>query len=294
MTSEDQATSFFVDLGGSRRHVLHWRRDGAPTLVLLHGMRDHAHSWDWVARRLSSAYNVIAPDLRGHGDSDWSQDGSYSLFNYVSDLAEIIDTLGLNGINLVGHSLGGHIALRFAASFPDRLQSLCTIEGIELPIVREQRESPTSYPVRLRRWIEDERGRRRRQPRYYQSVSEAADRMAEQNPGINRDTVDHLTRTGLVAVAGSGLRWKYDNACRFRAPDDADGTDLDEILGAISCPTLLAYGESSWIPVPPAERLLRLRSHELVTFPGASHWLHHQSREAFQTVLEDFLSRSSS
>lgn len=63
-------------------------------------------------------------------------------------------------------------------------------------------------------------------------------------------------------------------------------------LAAISCPVLLAYGELSWIPVPPAKRLAKLRDHRVVMFPRASHWLHHQARADFERELNSFLHSS--
>lgn len=284
-----QPRSLFVDLAGSRRHVLEWGERGQPVLLLQHGLRDHAHNWDWVAARFAASHHVLAPDFRGHGDSDWSRDGAYALFDYVRDLAEIIDALAIAEIDLVGHSLGGHIALRYAAAFPERVRSLVVIEGIELPIVRDQRSSPTPFPKRLRLWIDDRQKTRGRLPRHYATIEDAQARMADQHPAIDPQTIAHLTRHGLIAEAGKGLRWKFDPRCRGRAPDDADGRDLDEILDAITAPTLLAYGEASWIPLPPPERRDRLRHHHLLTFPGASHWLHHQSRDTFLAALARFL-----
>ncbi|MGE4303184.1 MAG: alpha/beta fold hydrolase [Novosphingobium sp.] len=281
--------SLFIDLGHSRRHVAAWGEPGAPVLLLQHGMRDHARSWDWIARHFSHRYYVIAPDLRGHGDSDWSPDEAYALSDYVIDLADVVEALGLPTLNLLGHSLGGHISLRFAAAFPEKINRLAIIEAIELPIIRDQRKHAVPHAARLRQWIDNQRQRRARSPRYYATLDEAAARMAEQNPDIDPVTIAHIARHSLIAEAGKGLRWKYDNACRFRAPEDAHGLCLDEVLDAVTCPTLLAYGDASWISVPAAERLNRLRNHQLVIFPDAGHWLHHQAREPFLTALDSFL-----
>ena len=281
--------STFVDLGGSRRHVAEWGRRGAPVLLLQHGMRDHARSWDWVAARFEHDHHVVALDLRGHGDSDRAGSGAYDIADYVSDLADVIDAMELGSCDLVGHSLGGHIALRYAAAFPERSRSLTIIEGIELPIIRDQRRAVTPYPVRLRQWIGNQRENLSRTPRYYSTIGEAQARMAEAHPAIDSETLAHLTRHGLIARPEGGWHWKYDNACRFRAPEDAHGVDLDQTLAAVACPTFLAYGEASWIPLPPAERLAKLRDHRIVTFAGASHWLHHQAREPFLNALAAFL-----
>lgn len=292
MADTAEPRSSFIDLAGSRRRLVEWGERGAPVIVLQHGMRDHARSWDQVAEHLAPAFHVLAPDLRGHGDSDWSRDGAYALSDYVGDLAGIVEALKLTAFDLLGHSLGGHIVLRFAAAFPEKVRTLTVIEGIELPNVREQQQDPTPYPNRLRQWIEMQRAGRDRSPRYYMTIEQAQARMAEQHPGMDAAIVAHATRHGLIAETGKGLRWKYDNACRLRAPDDAHGRDLDDILEAILCPTLLAYGGASWIPLPPASRLNRLRGHRVVTFPDAGHWVHHQARDPFLRALDDVLTRS--
>ncbi|GGY95701.1 alpha/beta fold hydrolase [Novosphingobium colocasiae] len=289
MTSTPQPRSRFVDIDGSRRHLVEWGEPGAPTVLLQHGMRDHARSWDWFASRLARDHHVVVPDLRGHGDSDWSAEGAYGLSDYVFDLAEIVASLGLAGFDLVGHSLGAHISLRYAGTFPEMLRSLTIIEGIELPIVRDQLAAPKPYPQRLRQWVENRRKARGRLIRYFATTAEAEARMAEENEGFDAALIAELTRHGIIGEAGKGLRWKFDHACRLRPPEDSHGIDLDDVLDAITCPVLLAYGEDSWIPVPSAARLNRLRRHHLVTYPGASHWLHHQAREPFFADLTTFL-----
>src|SRR5688572_10530996 len=98
-------------------HYLDWGNAGAPPLILLHGGRDHAHNWDGVARALRDEYHVIAPDLRGHGDSEWSPDASYSLVSHVHDLAELIDQLGLAPLPVVAHSFGGMVTMRYAGLY---------------------------------------------------------------------------------------------------------------------------------------------------------------------------------
>jgi pimeloyl-ACP methyl ester carboxylesterase len=282
-----QPRSQFISLGPRRIHLLEWGEEMAPPLLLVHGIRDHAHSWDWFSAKLAKRFRVIAPDLRGHGDSDWA--GAYNMPDYVRDLAGVISALDLSAIALVGHSLGGHIALRYAACFPELINRLCVIEGVELPIVRDQRRTPRPYPERLREWIDRETARENRTPRYYATPDEATQRMQAEHPAIDPGIIAHNSRHGLTHETGLGWRWKYDNASRFRAPEDAQGIDLDEILRAICCPVLLAYGDASWIPHPPPERLAMLRQHGIVAFPGAGHWLHQERRLPFLAALNKFL-----
>src|SRR3546814_7064599 len=74
-------------------HYVDWGNESAPPLLLVHGGRDHCRSWDWVAERLADRYHIIAPDLRGHGDSAWSPDGQYDMDSFVYDLAQFVHQL---------------------------------------------------------------------------------------------------------------------------------------------------------------------------------------------------------
>ncbi len=277
-----------IEANGLRLHHVAWGDPAAPPVLLVHGLRDHARSWDFIAEPLAHEYHVIAPDLRGHGDSCWAGSCGYSIAAYVLDLASVVAALDLPPFLLVGHSLGGAIALRYAAAFPDMVRRFCAIESVELPIVREQRREPRVFPVYLHDWVAAERARQGRSRRRYATIAEAEARMAERHPKVEITTIAHLAGHGLIANDG-GWCWKYDSAARHRSPEDAGGLDLDECLAAIACPTLLAYGEASWIPVPLAERLALLRDCRLVTFPGATHWLHHEARAAFLDALIPFL-----
>lgn len=281
--------SDYVCAGDRRLHVVRWGDPAHPPVLLLHGMRDHARSWDWVAAALQDRYYVVAPDLRGHGDSDRVNASGYTLAAFVLDLADVVAALELERFALVGHSLGGVIATRYVAAFPERVSRFCGIESIELPIVRDQIAEPKSYPARLRTWTEAERERRRRRPRSYTTLDQAVERMRQGQPTLDMATIRHLTEHALTRDADGGWRWKYDNAARVRAPDDASGCDLDAALDAISCPTLLCYGDASWIPLPSAERLGRIADHRVQMFPGSSHWLHHEARDAFIATLSSFL-----
>ena len=76
------ASSYYVSQR-LRLHFVDWGNEDKPPLLLVHGGRDHARSWDWVARELRDDYHVIAPDLRGHGDSAWAIGGHYTVQEFV-------------------------------------------------------------------------------------------------------------------------------------------------------------------------------------------------------------------
>src|SRR3954451_21489886 len=84
-----------------RLHSVDWGNPTAPPLVLLHGGRDHCRNWDWVTEALRDDYHIIAPDLRGHGDSAWSASGHYTMASYIYDLAQLIHQQELAPVAIV-------------------------------------------------------------------------------------------------------------------------------------------------------------------------------------------------
>src|SRR5579859_6203024 len=101
-----------IDTNGLRVHVLEWGDPAARPIILLHGGALTAHTWDGVCLGLLPEFRCIAPDLRGHGDTDWAADGDYSADAYRRDLEALIDHLALDQVVLVGNSLGGMTADR--------------------------------------------------------------------------------------------------------------------------------------------------------------------------------------
>ena len=114
-------------------HYVDWGNHDKPLLVLIHGGRDHARNWDWVAQTLRDDYHVIAPDLRGHGDSEWARGSEYSMIEYVVDITQLLAQLDASPVTLIGHSLGGAITLQYAGVYPDKVSKVVAIEGLGPP-----------------------------------------------------------------------------------------------------------------------------------------------------------------
>ncbi len=107
---------------------LHYRRQGAgPGLVLLHGFPQTGHMWRKVMPALARRFTVVAPDLRGYGDSDRPA-GGYDKWTRAADVAALVDALGLGPVVLVGHDRGARVAHRFALDHPDRLVRLVLLD----------------------------------------------------------------------------------------------------------------------------------------------------------------------
>lgn len=275
------------DSAGVRINAWEWPVDGRPMLLLVHGGRDQARSWDFVAERLAGRFHIVAPDLRGHGDSQWSTEGQYDLADFVADSASVLVELP-SPIHVVGHSLGGNIALRLAAIYPERVERLVAIEGLELPLTRDAAKHAEPLAGRFRKWLDERQAIERRQPPVYASVAAAADRMALEFPQLDRAMIDHLALHSVRPIEG-GFTWKFDNRTRLRPPIDSDSRDFDALLTSIACPTLLLYGGSSWVPAPNPSRLAMISDHRLRRYEDAGHWLHHDHPDQFAADIAAFL-----
>jgi pimeloyl-ACP methyl ester carboxylesterase len=273
-----------------RLHAVHWGSEAAPALVLVHGGRDHARSFDAVAEALRGAWHVVAPDLRGHGDSEWARGGSYAMAELVLDLAALVDQLGPEPVVLVGHSLGGAIALHYAGLRPERVRKIAAIEGLGAsPAMRAELLAQTSAE-RLGRFVEAVRAIDRREPRGYPSVEAAAARMREENAFLSEAQALHLTRHGVRRREDGSYGWKFDRYVLTPGVARPDFEGLEALWGRIECPVLLLRGASSWASDPVADgRAAAFRDARLVNVEGAGHWLHHERLDAFLAALEGFL-----
>ncbi len=113
-----------LDVNGLRLHYLDWDSLDAPPVVCVHGYTSSAQAFNALARRFRDRYHFVAIDVRGHGESAWSQAGAYQYRDQVGDLAAVVDKLGLSRFALIGTSMGGIIAMAYAGAHPDRLTHL--------------------------------------------------------------------------------------------------------------------------------------------------------------------------
>jgi pimeloyl-ACP methyl ester carboxylesterase len=283
-------TSSFYVSQRLRLHFVDWGNESAPPLVLIHGGRDHARSWDPVARALRREFHVIAPDLRGHGDSAHAVGGTYAMAEFVLDVAQLIDALQVPPVAVVGHSLGGAIALYYAGVHPERVRKLVAIEGLGASPEMRERMLATSAPERLRGWIDEMRRLVGRVPRRYASVEEAARRMREENARLSPELALHLTRHGVARNEDGTFSWKFDNAIRAPSPTRPDFEGLESLWANIACPVLLVRGTESWASDPEKDGRIRpFRAARLANVEGAGHWVHHDRPEEFLRVVRGFL-----
>jgi pimeloyl-ACP methyl ester carboxylesterase len=261
------------------------RAGEGPALLLLHGIGNNCQTWAGVIDRLAETHTVIAPDLLGHGRSDKPR-GDYSIAAYANGMRDLLSVLDIEQATVVGHSLGGGIALQFAYQFPERCQRLAlvgsgglgpelsaglraaTLPGAELVLTAL---AGISGPLRVGLQVLERAGR-----------------------------ATGWRRVGDFAEAGDALLALRDVEARraflrtLRGVVDARGqavTALDRLYLADSIPMLVVWGSRD--PIVPALHAETVRSlvpsARVEVFDSAGHWPHLDEPDRFCDVLLDFI-----
>jgi len=273
-----------------RLHYVDWGNEDAPPLLMVHGGRDHCRNWDWVAEALRDDYHIIAPDLRGHGDSQWMIGGSYNHVDYVYDIAQLLHQTNMNPVTIISHSLGGSIALMYAGLYPETVTKLISIEGMGPPPEMVKQRIDVPIEDRLQAWVSDLRKASGRIPRRYASLEDAYERMQTENPHLSEAQARHLTIHGSNQNEDGTYSWKFDNYVRTFAPIGIPFEEQYSLWGRISCPTLLVRGTESWASDPETDgRAAHFQDARVVNIEDAGHWVHHDQLDVFLGHVREFL-----
>jgi pimeloyl-ACP methyl ester carboxylesterase len=268
-------------------HYLVWGDEAKPPLILIHGTRDHARSWDATAGALLDRYCVYAPDLRGHGDSDWAIGGNYSIIDYALDIHALGMAIGRAPYTVIGHSLGGGVGLQYAGTFPENVTRLVTIEGLGGRQWAHHMRRPAHE--RMRAWVESMRKLEQRQLHAYATIDDATQRMIEANRHLTPQLARHLTEEGVRPVDG-GYTWKFDNFTHAGSPYEFNMEDARDLWNQIRSPILIIWGEESWGGRDGQIDLSAFHNCRSARVPKAGHWVHHDQFETFISLVNEFLS----
>ncbi len=284
----------FFRSGALRIHFRDWGDTTLPPLVLVHGLRDHSHSFDDLARGLLDRFHVLALDLRGHGDSETTP--YYAFGHFVLDLHNLVRALRLPRPILVGHSMGGEVVARLAGSFPDMPAKVVLIEGLGPPPIDMEEE---------RQWVVDGFARIDRSiagPPGLADLDAAYKRLRERNPRLTENKARELALLGTRAREDGTLEWKFDPMLTTMSVTDP--FDLEFAMAfwrKIAVPTLIVHGAESgefWRSKPGAiyfepgdlrRRLACFPDARLVEIPGAGHMVHFDRPRELLAAIREFL-----
>ena len=240
--------SEYLDLPDVRLHIRRWGNPKAPTLFMLHGWMDVSASLQFVVDELKRDWNIIAPDWRGFGLSDWLS-RPYFFAEHIGDLEAVLDRYAPKGkVRIAGHSMGGIIACLYAGIRPERIESLISLEGFGIaPHAAEM------APERYRQWLDT----LQRPPRMhvYQDRAAFARRLLHTDRFLTPERAEflsrHLARIGdgenKAGQRRHGVIWNGDPWHKAPAPYLFRLEESMAIWRQITCPVLWVAGRDSWI-----------------------------------------------
>ncbi|WP_193494439.1 alpha/beta fold hydrolase [Nitrincola alkalisediminis] len=271
------ARSAFFMSGELKLHYLQWGDTSGVPVIMLHGLRGFANTWQSLALALGDGYCCYALDQRGRGESDWGDIDSYQTETYVKDIESFITHLGLTEFILIGHSLGGTNALEYTRLHPDKVHKLVIEdigpgssshgEGADR-IRREMLNTPLSFDS----WAEAETFWRKSRP--------------------------HLTEASLQARLHNSFRevkgqvyWKHDQEGIATARLKFEPIDLWPAVKSVRCPALLVKGaQSDFLPhATIAEVISTNACFSSIVINEASHYVHDDQPEKFNAAILRFL-----
>jgi esterase len=256
----------------SRFHFLEWGEPGAPALLLLHGMNQSAHSWDLVSLSLAGRYHVFALDQRGHGDSEWSRDLDYSERSRAADALAFLADRELTSAVVIGHSMGGRVALRMALERPEAVRGLVVVDT-------GPRLNDKGVQV-IRNFV----GRNTE----FDDPGQFIERVANHDQFRSREHISRTFKYNLILRVDG----KYVSKVDHRQVEGTTGprAGIDEIR-AINRPVLAIRGSGSEVFDAHAadEFVAALPDGRLKTVPDANHNVHSSNTVGFLEALRPFL-----
>jgi pimeloyl-ACP methyl ester carboxylesterase len=273
---------------GIEHHVVRWGPDSDDPVVLLHGWADTADTFQFMVDAFAQDRPLAAFDWRGFGRSGW-QEGGYWFPDYLADLEALLDRLCPHApARLVGHSMGGNIALLYAGIRPERIRRVCSLEGFGLP-----QSAAGEAPERYREWLQQ----LREPPAFgeFGSFGDLAHYLVRRNPRLDRARAEFIARSWATAGPEGKVRIAADPAHKRVNPYRSRRDEAEACWRRITAPALLVMGEDSDYrrhlgtdgqPGALAEAFPLIR---VETRPEAGHMLHHERPRAVAKIVEAFL-----
>jgi pimeloyl-ACP methyl ester carboxylesterase len=274
------ATDKFVNANGLRLHYLDYGNDGAPWLVCVHGLSGNAHNFDALAPHLTPKYHVISVDVRGRGDSQWGPPTEYLPQNYVTDLARMLEALGVARTSLIGTSMGGIISMTYAGGWPERVERLVLNDiGCEIDL---------AGVARIANYVGDA-------PERFEDIGEVVKYYRENYPPMAKlaeSVVADQVKWSVKPGAAGGLEWKMDPNVRrpLRGATAQNRFDLWVPYARIASPILIVRGaDSDILASATAGRMCKVNKQaKTVEVPGVGHAPSLTEPEALSAIKQFF------
>lgn len=253
---------------------LHYETIGAgQPLIILHGLFGSLDNWRTMSKKLSDRYQVFSADLRNHGGSPHSSEFSYPLM--ADDLKEFMHEHFLGSAFLLGHSMGGKVAMQFALTYPEFVDKLIVVDI-----------APRAYPPKHKDLF------KALSSLHLERFSGRNEVRRELEKEISDRSVSEFMLKNLNVSQTGKLQWKMNLASLHENYHEIMASPCWE--GDFDKPTLFVRGGSSDYIEPADDRVIRryFPCAELATVPGVGHWVHAEAPGVFEKMVRDFLSRS--
>ncbi len=271
---------------GLSLHALEWSSEGTA-LLFLHGFSNDAHVWDWIAPVVAPHYRTLALDHRGHGDSDRDPEGRYDHETMARDVNAALESLGIGRVVIVGHSLGGRVAMRFAGIFPEKLAGLVIVDSA--PDLDARGTTRISLDTQQQEWS-------------FASVADYQRVLERQYPATKPEILAklavHWTRCRPDGRYELRLDPGFMKARKGVSPEDAkkwseaEAKHLWAALERLPCPALVIRGAASDVmSAEVADRMVDdvIPNATLETIARAGHSVMLDNPEAFERALTSFV-----
>jgi esterase len=261
-----------------RFHLLEWGEPSRPTLLLLHGGNQSAHSWDLVSLHLADRFHIIALDQRGHGDSEWARDADYSSNAMAADACAVLEALRIVSVTVVGHSMGGMNTMRLAVDQPESADRVVLVD-----IGPELSDQGTKT---IRNFVTENRE--------FDDVEHFVQSVQKYDPYRSREHIERTVKYNLLQRADGKYVSKRDHGPRLATTrTQREQSDLFSLRDAekIPQPTLLIRGaDSNVLTADAAQRFVdALPDGRLETVADSGHNVHGQNTIGFLRALVPFL-----
>jgi len=257
-------------------------------IVLLHGWGDSGATWQFLVDHLPQRRSVLAFDARGFGQTQWSQDG-YWFPDYLADLDAILERIAPDTpVDLVGHSMGGNVAMLYAGIRPQRVRRLVSLEGFGLA-----RTTADMAPARYRQWLDELT--QATAFATYDSFAQFAQVLARRHPRIPADRLDFICRSWGKRRADGRIELRADPRHKLVNPILYQREQAQACWREIAAPLLLVAADRSefarQVPDEFNEQKLAtlFRDARVATIAGAGHMMHHEEPRAVAELVESFL-----
>lgn len=281
--------SRYLDIRGLRYHLREWGREGAPRLFVLHGWMDVSASFQFMVDALAGDWHVIAPDWRGFGLSEWRGD-AYWFPDYLADLDAILQACaGDEAVNVLGHSMGGNVALIYAGVRPNRVRKVVALDAFGL-VDRKPEEAPGRYE----KWLTEMRAPMLFRP--YADFATLGARLQRDNPRLSAERAQWLARHLGEDDGQGGVRLAGDPVHRRVNPVLYRRAEAEACWRRVAAPVLwvepMDHALRHRLGVDDVDYLAAMacfRSLRREAIADAGHNMHHDQPQVLAGIIEPFL-----